>query len=81
MFGNLGLPEVLLLAVVGMLIFGPERLPKAAADAGRFLKQLRQMARGATDSLKNELGPEFADLDVRSLHPRRLLEDHVLGDD
>ena len=81
MFGNLGLPEVLLLAVVGMLIFGPDRLPKAAADAGRFLKQLRQMARGATDSLKNELGPEFADLDVRSLHPRRLLEDHVLGDD
>jgi sec-independent protein translocase protein TatB len=81
MFSNLGLPEILLLTVVGLLVFGPERLPKAAADAGRFIRQLRQMARGATEQLKTELGPEFADLDIASLHPRRLINDHVLGDD
>lgn len=81
MFSNLGLPEILLLMVVGLVIFGPERLPKAAADAGRFLKQLRQMARGATEQLKSELGPELADLDIASLHPRRLLNEHVLGED
>jgi sec-independent protein translocase protein TatB len=81
MFSNLGLPEILLLAVVGLLVFGPERLPKAAADAGRFIRQLRQMARGATEQLKTELGPEFADLDIASLHPRRLINDHVLGAD
>jgi sec-independent protein translocase protein TatB len=81
MFSNLGLPEILVLMVVGLVVFGPERLPKAAADAGRFLKQLRQMARGATDQLKAELGPEFADLDLASMHPRRLINDHILGDD
>jgi sec-independent protein translocase protein TatB len=81
MFSNLGLPEILVLLIVGMLVFGPERLPKAAADAGRFIRQLRQMARGATAQLKTELGPEFADLDIASLHPRRLINEHVLGDD
>jgi sec-independent protein translocase protein TatB len=81
MLSNLGLPEILVLLVVGMLVFGPERLPKAAADAGRFIRQLRQMARGATEQLKSELGPEFIDLDLASLHPRRLINDHVLGDD
>jgi sec-independent protein translocase protein TatB len=81
MFSNLGLPEILLLAVIGLLVFGPERLPKAAADAGRFLRQLRQMARSATNELKTELGPEFAELDIASLHPRRLVEEHVFGED
>jgi sec-independent protein translocase protein TatB len=81
MFSNLGLPELLLLAVIGLLVFGPERLPKAAADAGRLIRQLRQMARGAMAEVKTELGPEFADLDVASLHPRRLMNDHIFGDD
>jgi sec-independent protein translocase protein TatB len=67
--------------VVGLVVFGPERLPKAAADAGRFIRQLRQMARGATEQLKSELGPEFADLDLASMHPRRLINDHILGED
>jgi sec-independent protein translocase protein TatB len=81
MFSNLGLPEILLLAVIGLLVFGPERLPKAAADAGRLIRQLRQMARGAMNDVKAELGPEFADVDIASLHPRRLVNDHLFGDD
>jgi sec-independent protein translocase protein TatB len=81
MFSNLGLPEVLLLAVIGLLVFGPERLPKAAADAGRLIRQLRLMARGAMSEVKAELGPEFTDIDVASLHPRRLVEQHIFGED
>jgi sec-independent protein translocase protein TatB len=81
MLGNLGLPVVLLLAVIGLLIFGPERLPKAAADAARFIRQLRRMAHGAVQEMKTELGPEFADVDLASLHPRRLVNDHIFGED
>jgi sec-independent protein translocase protein TatB len=33
------------------------------------------------NDVKSELGPEFADLDVASLHPRRLVNDHLFGDD
>ena len=32
---DIGIGELVALAVIGLLIFGPERLPKAAADAGR----------------------------------------------
>ncbi|HVU60142.1 MAG TPA: sec-independent translocase [Mycobacteriales bacterium] len=83
MLSNVGLPEVLLLAVIGLLVFGPERLPKAAADAGRLLRQLRQLrqlAHNAKAELASELGPELADLDLESLHPRRLVEEHVFKD-
>ncbi|MGN6473633.1 MAG: sec-independent translocase [Mycobacteriales bacterium] len=81
MLGNLGWEEVLLLAVVGLLIFGPDRLPKAASDAAKMLRELRSMARGAANDLKAELGPELADIDLRGLHPRRFVEDALFGED
>lgn len=80
MFHNIGWLELVLLAVVGLIIFGPERLPKAASDAVRMLKELRAMARGAAADLKAELGPEMADLDLASLHPRRIVGS-ILSDD
>jgi sec-independent protein translocase protein TatB len=80
-FSNLGLGEIALLAIVGLVIFGPERLPKAIKDAGRILRELRTMARGAATDLKAELGPEMADLDLRSLHPRRFVEQALFGED
>jgi sec-independent protein translocase protein TatB len=79
--GNLGWEEVLVLAILGLIIFGPERLPKVASDAAKMLRELRAMARGAANDLKAELGPELADLDLRGLHPRRFVEDAIFGDD
>ena len=81
MFNNLGWEELLLLAVLGLIIFGPDRLPRAARDLASMLRQVRTMARGAANDLRAELGPEMADLDLRSLHPRRFVEDALFGDD
>jgi sec-independent protein translocase protein TatB len=80
MFSHVGWSELILLAVVGLVVFGPDRLPKAAADAVRAVRQLRTLARGAAADLKAELGPEMADLDLASLHPRRFVAS-VLDDD
>ena len=44
---DIGLGEILVLAVVGLLVFGPDRLPKAAADAGRWIRQIKEMAANA----------------------------------
>lgn len=81
MFSGLGWEELLLLVIVGLVIFGPDRLPKAARDLGQMLRQLRTMARGAANELRTELGPEMADIDLRTLHPRRFVEDALFGDD
>ena len=80
MFHNLGWSEIVVLGVLGLLIFGPDRLPKVASDAVRMLRELRTMARGAAADLKAELGPEMADLDLASLHPRRIVGS-ILEDD
>ena len=73
MFNNLGWAEIAVLAVVAMLVFGPERLPKVAADAGRLVKELRRMARGVSSDLKNEMGLDIDEL--RRLDPRRFFDE------
>src|SRR3954470_16327112 len=74
MFNQIGWSELIVLAIIGLVVLGPERLPKAAADAARMLRQLRAMARNASADLKAKLGPEMADLDLASLHPRRMVQ-------
>jgi sec-independent protein translocase protein TatB len=81
MFGSLGWGEFLALAVIALFVFGPERLPKVAREAGRMLRQLREMANGARNQLRSELGPEFADLDFDSLNPRTFVRKHLFEDD
>jgi sec-independent protein translocase protein TatB len=80
MFSNFGFGEIAVLALLGLLIFGPDKLPKAAADAFRLVRQLRSMATSTVNDFKADLGPDLADLDLRSMHPRTLIE-RALRDD
>jgi sec-independent protein translocase protein TatB len=78
---NIGPMELVILAIVGLIVLGPDRLPGLARDAARMIKTLREMATGARTQLREELGPEFADLDLRNLNPRTAIQRAVLGDD
>jgi sec-independent protein translocase protein TatB len=78
---GLGWGEIGVIMLLALFIVGPERLPGLAADAGRTLRSLRRQVKGLTDDLKTELGPEFADVDLRSLHPRTFVQKHLLEDD
>lgn len=76
MFG-VGLPELAVIAFVAVLVFGPDKLPDFARQAGRMARQLRQFAHNARDELREELGPEYADLDLRDLDPRTIVKKHI----
>ena len=75
---DIGGGEIIGLAILGMILVGPDRLPKAAADAARFLRRVRDFTSGAGDELKKNLGPGFEDLDIRDLNPKNLIQKHVL---
>ena len=78
---NIGPMELVVLAIVGLIVLGPERLPGLARDAGRLLRNLRDAATGARKQLREELGPEFADLNLRDLNPRAAMQRAVFGED
>ncbi len=78
---NIGPLELMVLAIVGLVVLGPDRLPGLAKDAARMIRTLRDLATGARSQLRDELGPEFADVDLRNLNPRTALSRAILGDD
>lgn len=78
MLFDLSITKILVLAVIALVVFGPERLPKIAQQAGRTLRELRRLAEGATNDLREGLGPEFADFDVADLNPKNFVRKHLL---
>lgn len=77
MFG-VGLPEFAVIALVAVIVFGPDRLPELARQAGRFVRQVRNLANNAQTQLRDELGPEYADLKLTDLDPRVAIRRHIL---
>lgn len=77
---DLSITKLLVLAVIALVIFGPDQLPKIASQAGKVLRDLRRMAEQAKVDLTEGLGPEFADFDVADLNPRAFVRKHLLDD-
>lgn len=67
-----------MIAVIGLIIFGPDRLPKYAAEAAKFVRDLRRMASSARQDLTQALGTELPDLDLGDLNPSTFLKGNVL---
>lgn len=75
---DLSITKLLVLAIIGLMIFGPDQLPKIAAQAGRALRDLRRLADNAKSDLTSQLGPEFSDFDFNDLNPRAFVRKHLM---
>jgi sec-independent protein translocase protein TatB len=62
---NVGLGEIVAIVLVTLLLFGPERLPEMARQAGRWLGRLRLTTQDALDQLKDET--DLKDLNLPDL--------------
>lgn len=84
MFG-LTFDKLLVIAVIAVFLLGPERLPHYAAQFGRLVKSLRRMAEDAKGRMREEMGPDFDEvdwkkLDPRQYDPRRIIREALLDD-
>ena len=77
MFG-IGIAEFMVILVVALLVFGPDRLPEFAKQAGRMVRQVRAFSQQARDDIRSELGPEYSDFELTDLDPRRALRKHIM---
>ena len=63
--------ELIVLVIVGILVLGPERLPEYAGKLANMVRQVRNLASNAKTQLKDQMGPEFEDVDWRQFDPRQ----------
>jgi sec-independent protein translocase protein TatB len=75
---NIGGWELIVIVLVGLFIFGPDKLPKAIGDGIRMLRTVRNMARNATGDLSRELGTT---VELEDLNPKTFLRKHLLSEE
>ncbi len=74
MFFDFGAGEVIGLALLAMILLGPDKLPQFAVDAAKMVKKIKNFASTATNELKENLGPGFEDLQPSDLHPKAFIK-------
>jgi sec-independent protein translocase protein TatB len=74
MFFDIGAGEILGLAILGVILVGPERLPHVAAEAAKLVKKLRALSQTATAELRENLGPGFENLQPADLNPKTFIK-------
>ena len=79
MFG-MGWSEILLIGIVGVLVFGPDKLPEFARQSARLIRTVRRMAQDAKNDLGRELGHDLSGLDLKDLDPREVVRRTILED-
>lgn len=77
MFG-FSFEKLIVIAVIAIVIVGPARLPEYAAKLARLVSALRSIANGAKDRMREELGPDFDDVDWKKLDPRQYNPRHII---
>lgn len=87
MFG-VGPLEMVVIIVVAVLVFGPERVPEMIRSLMRVVRQLRAMASNAQTQFRDELGQLGIDeetqkswRELRSMNPREALMQHLAEDE
>lgn len=78
--------KLLVIGVIAVFLLGPERLPYYASQLARLVRSLRDMANGAKNRMREEMGPDFDDidwkkLDPRQYDPRRIIREALTEDD
>ncbi|ALE06788.1 preprotein translocase subunit TatA [Arthrobacter sp. ERGS1:01] len=85
MFG-INTPELVLIVIVALLVIGPKRLPGYVDKLKNLIREVRRMASGARETIKDEAGLDIDDidwkkLDPRQYDPRRIIREALLDDD
>lgn len=78
--------KLFIIAIIAVILLGPDRLPYYASQLARLVRSLKNMATGARERMREEMGPEFDEidwkkLDPRQYDPRRIIREALADDD
>ncbi|MDZ7670243.1 MAG: Sec-independent protein translocase protein TatB [Gammaproteobacteria bacterium] len=69
---DIGFPELLLIAIVGLLVIGPERLPEALRTLGLWIGRMRRSFTNVKTEIEKEIGMDEI---RRQLHNEAVMEE------
>jgi sec-independent protein translocase protein TatB len=78
--------KLIFIGIIAVILLGPDRLPYYASQLARLVKSLKSFANGAKDRMREEMGPDFDEmdwkkLDPRQYDPRRIIREALVDDE
>jgi sec-independent protein translocase protein TatA len=58
MFGSIGMPEMVVIAVIALIIFGPRKLPELGKSLGKSIAQFKRASNDLQSTLEEEIKTE-----------------------
>ncbi len=77
MFFGMSGGDLIGLAVLGLILVGPERLPKLASEAASLVRRIQRISHAAIQELRENLGPGFENLQPSDLNPKAFIRKQI----
>jgi sec-independent protein translocase protein TatB len=68
---GLSFEKLFVIAIIAVILLGPERLPYYASQLAKLVRAMRDLANGAKERMREEMGPDFDEVDWKKLDPRQ----------
>ena len=83
---GLSFEKLFIIAIIAVILLGPERLPYYASQLAKLVRGMRDLANGAKERMREEMGPDFDEvdwkkLDPRQYDPRRIIREALIDDE
>ena len=63
MFGNIGLPEMMVIMAIALLVFGPKKLPEIGRSVGKALREFKKSTEEIKDKFEEQIrADDFKDI-------------------
>ena len=78
MFGSIGMPELIIILVIALIIFGPRKLPELGKSLGRSLNEFKKASQDLQNTLEQEIKIE-EEKEKEAAKPKPVEPEHTVS--
>jgi sec-independent protein translocase protein TatA len=71
MFSNIGIPGLILILIVALVVFGPNKLPEVGRAFGRSIREFKKATDGLADDIREEIKEDIKETNEKTINLKK----------